>query len=99
VNDGHSNLLQTVVSHRLGRFRARHDRRRPPGGALMVNRTEAARRLAKAIAYKAVGKDAEARAWAAALVRQLECAEILTPDYVSGQGSVVPFESEDGDLL
>lgn len=33
--------------------------------------------LAKAIAYKQCGKEADARHWAAELVRQLECADIL----------------------
>ena len=43
----------------------------------MVNRTEAARAMAKAIAYKQCGKDADAAQWARELVRILECAEIL----------------------
>ena len=43
----------------------------------MVNRTEAARAMAKAIAYKQCGKDADAAQWARKLVRILECAEIL----------------------
>jgi hypothetical protein len=45
----------------------------------MVNRTEAARAMAKAIAYKQCGKDADAAQWARELVRLLECAEILRP--------------------
>ena len=43
----------------------------------MVDRTEASRALAKAIAYKAVGKDQEAEDWARRLVEILECAAIL----------------------
>ena len=43
----------------------------------MINRSEVARALAKAIAYKGCGKQAEAEQWAAELVRLLECAEIL----------------------
>jgi len=43
----------------------------------MVDRTEAARAMAKAIAYKQCGKDADAARWARELVRLLECAEIL----------------------
>ena len=43
----------------------------------MVDRTEAARAMAKAIAYKQCGKDADAAQWARELVRLLECAEIL----------------------
>lgn len=43
----------------------------------MIDRTETARCLAKAISLKAVGKDAEAAEWARKLVEALECAEIL----------------------
>ena len=43
----------------------------------MIDRSEVARALAKAIAYKNCGKDAEAEKWAAELVRLLECARIL----------------------
>ncbi len=43
----------------------------------MIDRSEVSRALAKAIAYKMVGKDREAQEWAAKLVRLLECAEIL----------------------
>jgi hypothetical protein len=42
-----------------------------------IDRTEVSRSLAKAIAYKACGKHAEAEAWARKLVEQLECANIL----------------------
>jgi hypothetical protein len=45
--------------------------------AIMVDRSEASRALAKAIAYKNVGKDDEAEQWARELVRVLECGEIL----------------------
>jgi len=44
---------------------------------MSIDRSEVARALAKAIAYKACGKDAEALVWAEKLVRLLECAEIL----------------------
>lgn len=44
---------------------------------MSVDRTEVSRSLAKAIAFKACGKHAEAAEWARLLVRQLECAEIL----------------------
>ena len=44
---------------------------------MSINRTEAARALAKAIAFKECGKDAEAAIWAEGLVRVLKCAEIL----------------------
>ena len=43
----------------------------------MIDRSEVSRALAKAIAYKNCGKDADAREWARELVRLLECAEIL----------------------
>lgn len=40
------------------------------------------RALAKAIAYKACGKDEKAEAWAIELVRMLECEGILDSDAV-----------------
>jgi hypothetical protein len=43
----------------------------------MVDRSKASQALAKAIAYKACGKDRDAAAWARQLVELLECAEIL----------------------
>jgi hypothetical protein len=43
----------------------------------MINRSEASRALAKAIAYKQCGKDRDAAIWAEKLVRLLECPEIL----------------------
>lgn len=42
-----------------------------------IDRPEVNRALAKAIAFKACGKDAEASAWARKLVELLECADIL----------------------
>lgn len=45
----------------------------------MIDRSEVARALAKAIAFKAVGNDREAQAWARILVELLECADILRP--------------------
>lgn len=47
------------------------------GGMKMIDRSETARAMAKAIAYKQCGKDAEAAQWARELVRLLQCAEIL----------------------
>lgn len=44
---------------------------------MAIDRSEVSRALAKAIAFKQCGKQAEAEAWARELVRQLECAEIL----------------------
>jgi hypothetical protein len=44
---------------------------------MAINRSETARALAKAIAYKDCGQDAKASEWAAELVRILECADIL----------------------
>lgn len=42
-----------------------------------IDRSVAARALAKAIAYKACGKDSEASSWARELVRILQCSDIL----------------------
>lgn len=42
-----------------------------------IDRSEAAKALAKAIAYKNVGKDKEAAEWARKLVELLGAAEIL----------------------
>jgi hypothetical protein len=44
---------------------------------MSIDRSAVAQSLAKAIAYKACGKDEEARAWARKLIAQLELAEIL----------------------
>ena len=43
----------------------------------MIDRSEIARSLAKALAYAQCGKQAEAEEWAVKLVKQLECANIL----------------------
>jgi hypothetical protein len=43
----------------------------------MIDRSEVARCLAKAIAYKCCGKDAEAADWARKLIRALQLASIL----------------------
>lgn len=53
----------------------------------MINRTETARALAKALAYQDCGKPHEAAQWAAKLVYLLECAGILDhtdPDVIKG---------------
>lgn len=42
-----------------------------------IDRSEVSRALAKAIAYANCGKVREAEVWAARLVRQLQCANIL----------------------
>lgn len=44
---------------------------------MTIDRSEVSRALAKAIAYKQCGKQAEAEKWAERLVRLLECADIL----------------------
>lgn len=44
---------------------------------MTINRSDASRAMAKAIAYKACGNDAAATDWARQLIRILECAEIL----------------------
>jgi hypothetical protein len=43
----------------------------------MISRSEAARAMAKAIAYKACGKDREANEWVGKLVELLEWTENL----------------------
>lgn len=43
----------------------------------MIDRSAVAQALAKAIAFKACGKQAEAETWARKLVALLECADIL----------------------
>ena len=45
----------------------------------VIDRAATARALAKAIAYKQCGKDADAAQWARQLVELLQCADILTP--------------------
>lgn len=44
---------------------------------MTIDRSQVARELAKAIAYKQAGKDTEASEWARRLIQSLECAEIL----------------------
>lgn len=44
-----------------------------------MDRSAINRALAKALAYKQCGKDADAAKWAARLVQLLECEDILTP--------------------
>jgi hypothetical protein len=44
---------------------------------MVIDRSEVSRALAKAIAFKQCGKDAEATQWARELVRLLGCADIL----------------------
>lgn len=46
----------------------------------MIDRSEASRALAKAIAYKQCGKHASAELWAARLLGILECADIISPE-------------------
>ena len=44
---------------------------------MVIDRSATARAMAKAIAYKSCGKDADAAQWARELVRLLQCADIL----------------------
>lgn len=58
-----------------------------------IDRSLIAKALAKAIAYKQCGNDALANRWAALLVQQLECADILKPEveaWVDGSYDVPP---------
>jgi hypothetical protein len=43
----------------------------------MIDRSEVNRALAKAIAFKNVGKDKDANEWATTLVKLLKCSDIL----------------------
>lgn len=49
------------------------------------DRSELNRALAKAIAFKQVGKDDEAESWARKLVRLLELDQVLAPAPTSAQ--------------
>ena len=46
---------------------------------MTIDRSEVSRCLAKALAYKNVGKDQEAAQWARQLIRALQLADILKP--------------------
>jgi hypothetical protein len=46
----------------------------------MIDRSAVSKALAKAIAFKNVGKDAEAAQWARRLIELLELAEILNEE-------------------
>lgn len=46
---------------------------------MTINRSEVSRALAKAIAYKECGKQLQAEAWAAQLLRLLELADLIDP--------------------
>ena len=48
----------------------------------MLDRSEINRALAKAIAFKQCGRDAEAEEWGRKLVRELELESILMPQSV-----------------
>lgn len=52
---------------------------RKGSGTMIIDRSAVNRALAKAIAYKQCGREAQAEAWAAELVRLLEVASILDP--------------------
>ena len=58
---------------------------------MSIDRSEVSRALAKAIAYKQCGKQAEAEQWAARLVRLLECADILRVDDNFSPGLIGDF--------
>lgn len=49
----------------------------------MINRIEINRALAKAIAFKQCGKQAEAERWAERLIILLECANILGDEFAN----------------
>lgn len=47
---------------------------------MTIDRSAIAQALAKAIAYKCCGKQAEAETWARRLIELLECANILSTE-------------------
>jgi hypothetical protein len=49
----------------------------------IVDRQNAARALAKAIAYRDCGKDEDAERWAITLLSELQCLGIVKPDTLS----------------
>jgi hypothetical protein len=55
---------------------------------MTIDRSEVSRALAKALAYKACGKQRDAEHWAARLVELLECADIIRSEYVSEDEAV-----------
>lgn len=63
---------------------------------MSIDRSEVARALAKAIAYKSCGKHAMAELWAARLVGLLECADIINPNRIglhdAANGSLLALE-------
>jgi hypothetical protein len=48
-----------------------------------IDRTNAARALAKAMAYRDCGKDREAEYWAIALMRELQATGVIRPDVLA----------------
>lgn len=54
-----------------------------------LDRSEINRALAKAIAYKQCGKDADAEVWAAELITLLGCAGILANPFLSASAHLV----------
>lgn len=52
---------------------------------MSIDRSEVARALAKAVAYKACNKHEAANLWAARLIGLLECAEIIDPSRIGLQ--------------
>lgn len=48
---------------------------------MTIDRSEVSRCLAKAIAYKACGKDGEAAHWARKLIEALQLSQILQDDW------------------
>lgn len=64
---------------------------------VMIDRSAVARALAKAIAFKACGKDDLANAWAARLVGLLECHDILRDDEGGAGGDAFGIAVADAD--
>jgi hypothetical protein len=71
----HSSFVQIICTN-TPLASGRRDGRKGSDMA-QIDRSKVAQALAKAIAYKQCGKDAEANAWARQLVELLECHDIL----------------------
>ena len=62
-----------------------------------IDRSEVARALAKAIAYKACGQDQLAEKWAEELVRILECEGILAGGRRAKKAAGMPAHFDQGE--
>lgn len=78
VHNLNINNIKTLKVLRIGtEFALYKDRANLKEREDMIDRVEVSRALAKAIAFKNVGKDQEAETWARQLIKLLELANIL----------------------